>query len=286
MTPAQLIELLRAATDEQITIIRAILRGETPACIEMSWIPWTDKSSDIPFKSSKNGVGDGEEKVARELDTTTLGQNSSYDMKPVLNGVETKCDVKKLDTQNDFNTGKEGRDALRPIKSLHTTLLNSLNEFANSSLFTPTEQAELAWFHDVSPDELAVGTLDKLRKICMMLFTKKQRIRSALPTISFTFNSQTHTTPLDIYYSICQKLGMELPEEMTETLTLLRKMDHPYIDEPDRLMADLNSLVGHLFADITIIIVDSVNGYRILNDISKVQFYRITRGNPRFKIVF
>jgi hypothetical protein len=43
------------------------------------------------------GVGDGEQKVASELDTNILGQNSDFDMKIVIDGNKYECDVKKLD---------------------------------------------------------------------------------------------------------------------------------------------------------------------------------------------
>jgi hypothetical protein len=63
-------------------------------------------------------------------------------------------------------------------------------------------------------------------------------------------------------------------------------MEHVYIDEPQKLMEELDSLVGKLFTDLKLIIVHDQKGYLILTDISKIQFYRITRGNPRFKVLF
>lgn len=120
----------------------------------------------------------------------------------MINGVELKCDVKKLDTQNDFNTGKEGRDALRPIKTSITNLLDSLNVFAKSDVFTPHEKDTLLWFDDVSPDELAVGTLKRLKDICILLLYKKNNLRSTLPVVVFTAHDQTYNMPLDLFYYI------------------------------------------------------------------------------------
>ena len=141
-------ELIEMITQRDATPVSAPkIEAETdvkvipPVKVEMIWIPWSEKSKDIPFKSTITGVGDGEQKMERELDTPILGQNSAYDMMPIINSIKTKCDVKKLDTQNDFNTGKEGRDALRPIKMLHTIFLDSLNIFVKSPLFTPEEKA-------------------------------------------------------------------------------------------------------------------------------------------------
>ena len=43
---------------------------------------WSDKSKDVPFKSSQKCVGNGEEKLAKELDILTPlgGQNSTVDL--------------------------------------------------------------------------------------------------------------------------------------------------------------------------------------------------------------
>lgn len=255
------------------------------------WNPWTDKSTHIPFKSSIKGVGDGEQKMSAELDTPFLGQNSSYDMTPMLNGIETKCDVKKLDKKNDFNTGKKGLDVIRPIKMLHTILLDSLNAFAKSDLFTSEEKEALLWFHDVSPDELAVGTLKKLKDVCVMLSLKKQKLRSTLPTISFSVHGQTKDIPIDLYYYICQKVEeLDFPSKFTpyvERILILQKMDHDYINEPEKFTQDLNSLVGKLFTDIKLIIVHEQKGYLILDNIDRIKFYRITfGGKPRFQVIF
>jgi hypothetical protein len=141
----------------------------------------------------------------------------------------------------------------------------------------------------VSPDELAVGTLKKMNDICIMLSAKKNKLRSTLPTTSVTILGQTKESPLDLCYNICQKMGISLPEEFSsyeDTLQILQKMDHPYIDEPERFMEDLNSLVGKIFDDIKLIIVDDKKGYMIIEDTKNIEFYRITRGHPRFKVIF
>lgn len=261
-----------------------------PVKVEMNWIPWSEKSNDIPFKSTITGVGDGEQKMERELNTPLLGQNSSYDMMPILNGTKTKCDVKKLDLQNDFNTGKEGRDVLRPSKLLHTILIDSLIVFQKSDLFTSEEKAKLVSLQDISPDEISVGTLKKMKDVCMMLNVKKKTLSSGLPTIPFTTHGQTKDIPIDLYYTICQKVeGFHFPSEFTsyiETIQILQKMDHIYIDEPSKFMEDLNAFVGKLFTDIKLILVNKDKGYLILPDANRIRFYRITRGHPRFQVIF
>ena len=257
----------------------------------MSWIVWSEKSKEIPFKTNKTGEGDGELKVACELGTCNLGQNSPYDIEIEFDGIKKKYDVKKLDTQNDFNTGKEGRDALRRIKHLHTSLLDSVTELsANySKMFTRDEITLLSQFHKVSPDELAVGTLNKLHNLCELLHHKEKTIRSTLPTIQFTSLSQTIDIPIDIYHGICKKIGLPFPTEhshLEETIHILQKMEHVYILNPALFMSELDRLVENIFADVKLIIVDEEKGYMFMEDLTKIKFYRITRGNPRFKVVF
>jgi hypothetical protein len=81
---------------------------------------------------------------------------------------------RRLDAQNDFNTGKEGRDALRPSKLRQTILIDSLIVFQKSNLFTSEEKAKLVSLQHISPDEICVGTLKKMKDICMMLNVKKK----------------------------------------------------------------------------------------------------------------
>ena len=262
---------------------------KTPVNIAMNWIGWSEKSKDIPFKSTQTGVGDGEQKMSAELDTPINGQNSSFDMSPILNGVKVNCDIKKLDSKDDFNTGKTGRDNIRHLKNLHTTLLESFSIFEKSDIFTCDERKTFAGIKDKSPDELAVGTLEKIEEGCKILNKKKTTLYSSLPHVPFTLFSQTKEISLDIAYDICQKSGIDFPSEFKhhiKTILILQKMEHIYIDKPAKFMEDLHNIVEKLFNDMRIIIVDDKKGYIILPDISRIKFYRITRGCPRFQVLF
>ena len=266
------------------------VKVESAILIEMmNWNPWTEKSRDTPFGSTTTGVGDGEEKVARELGTNVLGQNSPFDMKPIINGIPTECDVKKLDTQNDFNTGVKGRNALRPIKTKHVLLLESLRALSESTMLTPEEKTLLQFFKDVSPDELAVGTLKKLKYICEMLNMKRKTILESIPVVQpFTDTTGPVSMTLDVYYMICEKMGRPFPEEYSSynpTLEILTHLENVYIQRPTLLTEDLDTLVNFL-KGITLIIVDEKKGYMIIPDVSRIQFLRITRGHPRFQILF
>ena len=264
-----------------------------PVNIEMNWNPWTDTSKDIPFKSTTSGIGDGEEKVARELDTHVLGQNSPYDMKPTINGIPVECDVKKLDTQNDFNTGVKGRNALRPIKTTILLLLESIHPLncllSEGTLCNTKEKEILQSLMRVSPDELAVGTIQKLKRVCEMLHRIRKTILESIPTVQpFADTSGPVSMTLDVYYTVCKKMERPFPEEYSSykpTLEMLTHLENKYIRHPNLLTDDLNNLV-HFLNEMTIVIVDEKKGYIVMSDVSRIKFLRITRGHPRFEILF
>ena len=74
---------------------------------------WSDKSKDVPFKSSQKCVGNGEEKLAKELDILTPlgGQNSTFDLiHPNMGNISVK-DM----TNDDCTLGTEGCNDMRKI---------------------------------------------------------------------------------------------------------------------------------------------------------------------------
>jgi len=255
---------------------------------QILWINWTDKSKDNSFKTTIKGVGDGEEKVASELDTNILGQNSDFDMKVIIKGIEYECDVKKLDNYT-FNTGVKGRNALRPIKTKITDLLNSFRKILGSNILTQEEIIILQNFEEVSPDELCVSNIQKLNKILHLLHEKRKQIILTLPNIQPFIKKDGSIVEMNLleYYNICLILKQDLPEEFNEfnnILMLLNDISHEYIINPDELYNSLNSLVS-IFSVLKLIFVDEKKGYCILDNISNIKFERITRGYPRFRLV-
>lgn len=255
---------------------------------ENVWIGWTDKSKDISFKTTIKGVGDGEQKVASELNTNILGQNSDFDMKIIIEGIEYECDVKKLDN-NTFNTGVKGRNALRPIKTKITDLLNSFRKILSSNILTQEEITNLQDFEEVSPDELCVSNIQKLNKILHLLHKKRQELILTLPNIQPFIKKDGSIVEMNLfdYYNICLILKQDIPEEFNkfkDILMLLNDISHEYIINPDKLNNSLNTLVS-IFSGLKLIFVDEKKGYCILNDILNIRFERITRGHPRFRLV-
>lgn len=251
---------------------------------DIMWNNWTDKSENIPFISKIKGVGDGEEKIAHELNSKVLGQNSDYDMKITIDNKEYNCDIKKLDN-NTFNTGVKGRNALRPIKNNISELLEILKKISNSHILTETEKCKIKELHNISPDEICVSNIQKINDICIMLNEKQENIVSSLPNIYEEFRKKE--VRLDKYSKICELYDEEIPEQYhsyKEKLIFLKNISHIYILTPKLLIESLNNLVN-IFNDITLIFVDEKKGYCIWNKLESIKFERITRGHPRFRIL-
>ena len=278
--------VLESHAESKTSLIKSISKVKMET---IPYIPWTDKSKDIQFKSGKTGIGDGEEKVAAEIGTTVLGQNSSYDMMITVDGVQRKADVKKLDKKT-FNTGVEGRNLLRPIKNNLTSLLELLPKLVAKFDLTDKQNKEIEALQDVSPDEICVGTLKLIRSVCTNLNHTQKEIQVSLPEVKHIINPYTSTLvemTAEKYYKLAIEFNFPYPDELLpyrSKLELLNLLNHVYISDPTRLDKDLNSLTS-IFDDIVLIFVDNEKGYCILKEFEgNIKFERITRGNPRFRV--
>lgn len=260
----------------------------------ISYIPWTDKSKDVVYKSNKSGIGHGEYRVAAIFGTTPLGPNSPYDMNITIDGISMKVDVKQLD-EKTFNTGKEGRNYLRPTKNNINKILELLPKIVATLDFTNEQKKEFDVLQkeSVSQDEFCAGCVKALRTVCTILNNKQKELRAMLPIVKLKPLVDPYTgSPIEMtaesYYKLFIELNFPLPEELkpyNNHLHILSVLNHPYINDPTKLDQDLNSLVG-LFHDIVLIFVDEEKGYYILKEIEgNIKFERITRGNPRFRVL-
>jgi hypothetical protein len=254
------------------------------------YIPWTDKSKDVAYKSSIVGIGHGEYRVAAEFGTTPLGQNSPYDMDITIDGISMKADVKQLDKKT-FNTGVEGRNYLRPIKNNINNLLELLPKIVATLDFTNEQKKEFNALQKdgVSPDEFSAGSVKALRIVCTILNNKQKELRAMLPIVKPLVDPYTSSTiemTVESYHKLFTDLNFPFPEELkpyNNHLHILSVLNHPYINDPTKLDKDLQSLVG-IFHDVVLIFVDEEKGYYILKEIEgNIKFERITRGHPRFR---
>ena len=74
---------------------------------------WSDKSKNIPFKTNKKCIGNGEEKLAKELDISLPlgGQNNTFDLIHPSMGTISVKDM----TNDDCTLGTEGCNDMRKI---------------------------------------------------------------------------------------------------------------------------------------------------------------------------
>jgi hypothetical protein len=256
----------------------------------MKWNLWTSRSQNISFFSSTKGVGDGENKVAAELNCSVLGQNSPYDMKALIEGVEVACDVKKLDNFT-FNTGVKGRDAVREVRDNITSIFNLFGIVQNLPYFTEEEQKSIAHFKHVSPDELSSSNIDRLQKNLQMLHEKHDSFKACFPEMPTTnINGVNLNIAIDKYYkTLCLELNQPLPPEYQcykdELDFVVLLSSHAYVRNPSEFRESLDRLGPNIFKDVKLIFVDETKGYCVWDDIHSIKFERITRAHPRFRII-
>jgi len=254
------------------------------------WTAWSPSSLEIPFESHDKGVGPGEYRVAAEFGCgPPKGQNSPYDLDiPGLGFV----DVKKLDN-GSFNTGVEGRDSLRPIKDKIGSFTITVRPLLENSYCSDDINRLLNRILETSPDELAEGTLNRFYE----LFLRLNRLRTELvsKTVDHSaFDPITgvayQATAVEVYRMSLARgipqdtLQMKLGADYSLAKIIEESLSHPYILDPHALRHELSGLVN-MFVGYTLIFVDNQKGYYIMkNPETQVQFMRITRGNPRFKV--
>lgn len=205
------------------------------------------------------------------------GQNAPYDFDIPNYG---KYDVKQLDN-GTFNTGRHGRDALRRVKQKIWDVLSL--EGVPSDLV------------DINPDEICEKNMEKIKRYLYKLNDYKKSLYQQLGAHQM-YDPVTgvlrECNSVEFHKTLCaSRTADEIIEIMgLENYTVaknLTDLSHPYIDYPEQLAIDLDNLAGEIFTDIGLIFVDEKNGYHIMkNPAPNLEFQRITRGNPRFKVRF
>ena len=213
---------------------------------------WSDKSKDIPFKSTKNCVGNGEEKLAKELDISTPvgGQNSTVDL---IHSEMGDISVKDM-TKDDCTLGTEGckdmRKIFRKIINLFVSWIlkyKSKCEIANkfyNDLNKKYGSSRISVMDGIDRYELSKTNLSKLNELLNEL--KKNKLEKEN-----------------------ESLKSEYIEDITDNLN-------------DKSLQDmLNECVRKEATDMKLIIVHEKKGWLLVKDVNKLTCPRITRGAPR-----
>lgn len=213
---------------------------------------WSDKSKFIPFKSSRKCVGNGEEKLVKELDISTQlgGQNNTVDLvHPVMGNISVK-DM----TNDDCILGTEGCNDMRKI---FRTIINLFvcwiikyktkcvlaNKFYNE-INKKYGRSRTNIIDGIDRLELSKANLQKLNELLNEL--KKHKSEKEYESLESEYVN-------DIVYSLGDKSLQDM----------------------------LNDCVRKEATTMTLIIVNEKKGWLIVKNIDKLSCPRITRGSPR-----
>ena len=220
-----------------------------------SFNKWSDKSKDTQFKTTKKCVGNGEEKLAKELDITTPvgGQNSTVDLTHYRFG---DISVKDM-TKDDCTLGTEGCQTMRRIFRIVNLFVCWIEKYKSKCKLAKKYynyinkkygSSRITIMAGIDRYELSKSNLAELNKLLNHLKLYKLSVKDM--TKDNSLNSEYVN---DIISSLGDKSLQEL----------------------------LNDCVRKEATDMTLIIVDKNKGWCIVKDISKLSCPRITRGAPR-----
>lgn len=222
------------------------------------WYPWTNKSDNIAFKSTTKCVGNGEKKLAKELniETSVGGQNSTIDLVHQQLG---NISVKDF-TNDDCILGVNGSSELSVIlnKTAYPLLLWTEKyrdkcdhaSKVNDQIKKSYGKSSIGISDGIPRRELSSSNFMKLSEILEQIKNHKKKDDRPLSLNSEYVND------------ICDFLGDE------------------------SLMDKCDECVRKEAIDMTLIIVHKKNGWMIVKDVSKISCPRITRGSPRIKVDF
>jgi len=279
----------------RMSVLSSVPSSRSPVSVALNtWVPWSVYNPAAPYKSSVKGIGPGEDRLGAILGTTPLGQNRPYDLDLFLEGVETRrADVKQLDSAKSFLTGRNGRDALRPFKASLTTLLSSLPVLLKSE-YIPSAIKKLAEkLVDKSPDEFCESALKNLMTLCIEL--RKIRLEILERSAQFVLfdpmtGESTRASPSTYYATLgaygipAETLRTKMGIEYEYAKLLAEHLSHPFIVEPCQIKQRSDDL-AKVCAEYALIFVDEKKGFYIMTEPdTKIQFNRITKGHPRFRI--
>lgn len=230
-----------------------------------TWHTWSDISIGVPFKTNTSCVGNGEDKLAKELALTTTpgGQNSTIDLHhPQVGGISVK-DM----TSDDCTLGTEGcHDMTRLFRRVAAPLLSWCEkfkytcEYANK-VFTKLEgtygSSKTSISDGIDRRELSSSNLNMLYNILDdIMDTMKQVVVNEDKDKGCCHISLKSEYIIDIF-------------EYLKDESFKKKIDDCVRDEAIRM---------------TLVIVHETKGWMVVKDINKINCPRITRGAPRIHV--
>ena len=268
-----------------------------------SWNLWTKKSSGTPYKSRKRYIGDGEEKLGKELDTNPLGQNDSHD----LNVKNEKWEVKKLDIDGSFRLGVEVATKYNELLYRLIGCFDKLNkakdylvsEFFEEKIIRILDDVNTSWGMAKTPilvglykNEVSESNLKKLDELLeelkevIFISHNKIKLYSSYDGEIYEYASTDAVEKIHLEnISIEKKIDIfGSPESYDQNFLKSQIQKNLEILKDQTLKEYLNKMVREVFDDLTLVIVDKNKGFMPILSIEKVSCYRITSGSPRCRI--
>ncbi len=215
------------------------------------WIGWSEKSKDVEFKSSSKCIGNGEHKLARELDIVTNpgGQNSTVDLYHEEIGPISVKDM----TSDDCTLGTEGSQRMTKvfIKVLYP-LVNWCEKYSSQCTH-------------------AKSILDKLNE------GKTTTKMTLLQGIERREISGSNFSKLNDIIEHIKKIKKDVVqnEYITDICDYMKN---------DTFQDKMNDCVRQEALIMTLIVVHKTKGWMIVKDVSKLSCPRITRGSVRIHL--
>lgn len=267
-----------------------------------NWNTWTVKSLMVPFKSSENSVGDGEQKLGAEFNVEPLGQNFTFDLE--VNG--ERWEVKKLDSDNSFRLGVGIASHYTPIISnvisMFEKLINIKNDLLDcesgahlKSIIYEIEsnngRSKTRLLDGLRKNEVSESNLDKANDIIEDL--KKQIVtRGTISLYSSIDGIKKNYSILDGFKKII--IDEKQIEERIRILGDSNKYNNLLLTN---LIYDnisffnhytfreiLNKIIREVFQNVKLVLVHEDKGFKIISNMDSIYCNRITSGSPRCKL--
>jgi len=215
------------------------------------WMEWSEKSKDVEFKSSSKCIGNGEHKLAKELniENNPGGQNSTVDLYHKEIGPISVKDM----TNDDCTLGTEGSQRMTRvfIKVLYP-LVNWCEKYSSQCTHAKDILDKLSQNSTTSKMTLLQGI--ERREISGSNFSKLNNIIEHIKKI------KKDVIPNEYITDICDFMK-----------------DETFQDKMDKCVRE-EALV------MTLIVVHKTKGWMIVKDVSKLSCPRITRGSVRIHL--
>ena len=268
-----------------------------------SWNLWTPKSKGVAWKSSKSYIGDGEDKLAKEFDTSPLGQNDSHD----LDINNEKWEVKKLDDAKSFRLGVEIASKYNDLlfrlincfDTLNTVKDHLISEFLKERIIRILNDVNGSWGTAKTPilagllkNEVGESNLTKLEELLEELKGiikfehQKIKLYSSYDGKIYEYKPSDAVKKIHLEnISVDKKVEIfGSPKSFDQNFIQSKIQQNLKILKDQTLKEHLNDIVREVFDDLTLVIVDKHKGYMPISSIEKIYCHRITSGGPRCRI--